>query len=97
MSDDRRNFPRLPVQDEAIVYNDRGKQVGRVTMASGGGFQLQADALHVAQELEVGQRMRLTIEEPGPHNRHGVDVFVRYRQASVVGFEFAGNKPKEQS
>jgi len=93
---DRRKFPRLDIPEEARVFDENGRELGIVSKVSGGGMTVQASSLAVAQSLESGSRIRITITEPGSRATNLVDVLVRQRQGSNVGMEFVDvipNKP----
>jgi len=90
---ERRRFPRLDIAEEARVFDANGRQLGIVSKVSGGGIALQASSLAMAQSLELGSRLRITITEPGSRATNVVDVIVRQRQASNVGMEFVDLVP----
>ena len=90
---DRRKFPRLDIQEEARVFDENGGELGIVSKASGGGMEIKASSLPVAQSLDPGKRLRITITEPGSRATNVMDVIVRQRQGSSVGMEFVDVVP----
>lgn len=86
--EERRRFQRLSITEHAYAIDDAGRQLGRVSLASGGGIQVQADSVAVAQQLSVGQKLRITVVEPGPDTRHTMDMIVRSREGTTIGLEF---------
>lgn len=83
-----RKFPRLAVPEEARVYDENGHELGTVGEVSGSGMSLNAVSLPVAQSLEMGKRMRLTVIEPGSRETNVVVVAVRHRDGPKLGLEF---------
>ena len=90
---ERRKFPRLDIAEEARVFDENGRDLGIVSKVSGGGIAVQASSLALAQSLEPGSRLRITITEPGSRATNVVDVIVRQRQGSNVGMEFVNLVP----
>jgi hypothetical protein len=90
-----RRFPRLPIPEEARVYDQSGRELGTVAEVSGNGMSLKAASLSVAESLEIGRRMRLTIVEPGSRETNVVVVAVRNREGSKLGMEFVEAAPGE--
>jgi len=84
----RRRFPRLDVSEEARVYDENGRELGRVAQVSGNGMNIDAASLPVAQSLESGRRLRITVVEPGSRATTVLDVVVRQRDGAKVGMEF---------
>jgi hypothetical protein len=84
---ERRQFERLDLSEDALVKDERGQRLGRVTQASGGGMLI---ALEVpVEQFALGSRMRVTISEPATQaEEHTIDVVVRYRQPGAIGVEF---------
>jgi hypothetical protein len=89
--DERRQFPRLSLEDEARVYNDGGEELGLVVQASGGGMRMKANSSLVATSLAIGQRLRIRIFEPRSGANTVIRVEVRHRDGANLGFEFAGS------
>ena len=90
-----RKFPRLSVPEEARVYDEDGREIGTVGEVSGSGMSLNANSLPVAQSLEIGRRMRITIIEPGSRETNVVVVALRHRDGSKLGLEFVELVPDE--
>jgi hypothetical protein len=92
-ADERRKFPRLDIPEEARVFDENGRELGVVAKVSGGGIALQAASLPVAQSLEPGSKLRITIKETGSRATNVLDVIIRQRQGSSVGMEFVDVVP----
>ena len=83
-----RKFPRLEISEEARVYDENGRELGTVSEVSGSGMSLESGSLLVAQSLEIGHRLRITIVEPGSRATNVVEVVLRYRDGKKLGLEF---------
>jgi hypothetical protein len=83
-----RRFPRLEISEEARVQDESGQELGIVSEVSGNGMGLLTGSLAVAQSLEIGRRMRITIVEPGSRATNVAEVVVRFRDGKKVGMEF---------
>jgi hypothetical protein len=83
-----RKFPRLEISEETRVQDEGGRELGIVSEVSGNGMGLLTSSLAVAQSLELGQRMRVTIVEPGSRATNVAEVVVRFRDGKKVGMEF---------
>ena len=88
-----RKFPRLEISEEARVQDESGRELGIVSEVSGNGMGLLTSSLAVAQSLEVGRRMRITIVEPGSGATNVADVVVRFRDGKKMGMEFVEGSP----
>jgi hypothetical protein len=88
---ERRQFERLPLPDHALAIAEDGRELGQVSEASGGGMMIQCTP-EVAKSFQVGQRMRVTVVEPGSQTRNVIDVVVRYVEKSAIGMEFVTGK-----
>ena len=88
MSENRRAFERFAISDQALVLDDQGKTLGRVSLAGGGGMTIHAESPAIAERLELGHALRVTIVEPGNKVSNTIDVVIRYRQGSEVGVQF---------
>ena len=86
---ERRRFPRLDIPEEARVYDENGRELGKVSQVSGGGMNLQAVSNSVAQAMEPGRKLRISVIEPGSRATNVVDVIVRQQINGNVGLEFA--------
>ena len=87
----RRRFPRLDLAEEVRVYDENGTELGTVSQVSGGGMNLEAISLQLAQSLKPGSKLRVSIVEPGSQIRNTVDVVVRSQQGKKLGLEFASS------
>jgi hypothetical protein len=89
---DRRQFERLDLSDDAIAVDASGRELGKVTQASGGGMMIKPKSADIATSLPVGERVTITVMEPGSQTRHTIDMVVRYSSAEQIGLEFIGGK-----
>jgi hypothetical protein len=87
---DRRRFERLELGDDAIAVDETGRELGKVMQASGGGMMVKPKSSEVAASLAQGQRVQVTVMEPGSQTRHTIDMVVRYASAEKIGLEFVG-------
>src|SRR5579864_7596854 len=93
---ERRRFPRLEIPEEARVFDENGRELGTVTAVSGGGMTMKAASLPVAESLDAGRRLRITVTEAGYRATHDAEVVVRDREGGSVGMEFVrlvGDQP----
>jgi hypothetical protein len=88
MADNRRRYVRLDVTEETVAVDARGREIGKVTQASGGGITVQAPSTAVADGLEIGERMQVTVMEPKTQTRNTIDVVLRRNSDRDLGFEF---------
>ena len=84
----RRRFPRLVVPEEAHVYDESGRELGLVSQVSGSGMNIEVASRAVAESLESGRQMRITIIEPGSRATNILKVTVRRREGNILGMEF---------
>jgi hypothetical protein len=84
----RRRYVRLDVTEETIALDARGREIGNVTQASGGGITVVAPSEAVANGLEVGERLQVTVMEPKSQTRNTIDVVLRRKSGTQLGFEF---------
>ena len=89
---DRRNFQRLPLADHAVAVDATGRELGKVSQASGGGMMIHPPNREVADSLSLGQRLQVTIMEPESQTSNTIDVVVRYHDGEKIGFEFNTGK-----
>ena len=89
---DRRQFQRLELSDDAIAVDKSGRELGKVTQASGGGMMVVPKSAEIARSLAQGERVQITVMEPGSQTRHTIDMVVRYSSADKIGLEFVGGK-----
>ena len=84
----RRRFPRLDISEEARVYDENGRELGKVGQVSGSGMNIETSSPEVARSLESGRRLRITVLEPGSRTTNVVDVVVRRHEGGRLGMEF---------
>jgi hypothetical protein len=89
---DRRSFQRIPLNDEAVAVDETGRELGKVSQASGGGMMILPPNREIADSLTLGQRLQVTIMEPGTQTANTIDVVVRYHDGEKIGFEFVTGK-----
>ena len=89
---DRRKFRRLELDDDAIAVDGSGRELGRVTQASGGGMLIYAHTQEIADTLPSGTELRVTVIEPGAQTQNTMDVIVRYKEKAMFGVEFVTGK-----
>ena len=93
MSNDRRQFERLEIAEDAIATDDGdGCELGRVSQGGGGGFLIYPATAAAVKKLEVGRRLRGTIREPGSKASNTVDIEVRYRKGDALGVQFVNTE-----
>jgi hypothetical protein len=95
VNQNRRRFPRLDITEEARVYDEGGRELGTLSKVGGGGLTLDTASPEIAQSLAIGNRLRITITEPGSRATNVVEVVVRNKEAASVGFEFVSSVPDE--
>jgi hypothetical protein len=86
--DEKRAFERFAIAEQAIVTDEKGATLGHVEKVGGGGMTLRAESAAVAQKLEPGHALRVTIVEPSNQVSNTLDVVIRYRSGSEVGVQF---------
>lgn len=91
-SHDRRRFTRLEMHEDAIVTDDTGRLLGRVTQASGGGMQIVFSGLAEVPQLAIGETLRVTVAEPATNTRHSLNIVVRFVNHEYAGVEFVSGK-----
>jgi hypothetical protein len=96
MSINRRQFDRLQLSEAAYAVGEDGRQLGKVSQASGGGMLiLSRDSggyTAEAEAPEVGERFTVTIMEPHSQTSNRLDVIVRYKDKEKTGLEFVGKE-----
>ena len=88
MTEERRRFSRFHISGDAIVFDQQGRQLGTVEVASGGGMGIRTPSEEIARQLQSERRVQVTIMEPATNSSHTIDVVVRSREGSRVGVEF---------
>ena len=83
---ERRQFERLAMSEDAIVFDQGGHRLGVVTQVSGSGMQVRLEA--AGQQFRLGQQMRIRVLEPATQAQHSIDVVVRSCLTELLGMEF---------
>ncbi len=87
MENDRRQFLRIRVPEDAVALDEEGKKLGRVEEAGGGGLRVRLEA--EAKPPAAGSHIQITVVEPGSNNViHTAKVLVRYCDGATLGLEF---------
>jgi len=89
---DRRRFRRLEMTDNALVVDGAGKELGRVSQASGGGMMILTATMEIADSLKIGQELLVCVIEPENDVQTKIDIIVRYKEKDMVGVEFVTGK-----
>ena len=84
----RRRFPRLVVPEEARVYDESGRELGLLSQVSGNGMNIEVKSIPLAQSLEPGRKMRISIVESSSKETNVVDVVVRRLEGNILGMQF---------
>jgi hypothetical protein len=91
--ENRRQFERFPISEDALAVDDQGKTLGRVALAGGGGMTIHVDSLAMAERLKPGHELRVTIVEPNNKVSNTLDVVIKYSKGHEVGVQFvSGNE-----
>lgn len=89
MSDlNRRRHVRLALHENAIAFDERDRELGRVAQVSGGGATIEATSEATISHLNSGDSLRVTVVEPGSQTRNTIDMVVRSRSGTRLGLEF---------
>jgi hypothetical protein len=87
MENDRRQFLRIKVPEDAVALDEQGNKLGQVEEAGGGGMRVRLEAEEKAPA--EGSRIKIKVVEPGTdHVIHTANVRVRYREGTLLGLEF---------
>jgi len=89
---DRRAFQRLELSEDAIAVDKSGRELGKVTQASGGGMMVIPNSAAIAESLKAGEQIQITVMEPPSQTRHTIDMVVRYSSKEKIGLEFLGGR-----
>jgi hypothetical protein len=93
MSDqNRRKHERLHMTEHAIAVDGDGREIGKVVQAGGGGVTVDASSAEAAARIPMGERLQITIFEPGSQTRNTIDMVLRHRVGIQLGFEFVTGK-----
>jgi hypothetical protein len=87
MDSERRQFSRFEVAEGALAFDNAGQQLGRITVAGGGGMAIELDP-ECSAEFTAGQQLQLTVVEPAMNARHAIHVVVRRKDERSIGVEF---------
>ena len=90
MDFNRRKFERLELTDAAFAVDAQGRELGKVTQASGGGMMIKPKSAEIAGSLAKGERVTITVMEPSSQTQHTIDMVVRYSGPDQIGLEFVG-------
>jgi hypothetical protein len=94
MSDmNRRKHVRLEMTEHAVAIDPQGREIGHVSQAGGGGVTIEAPSEQEASKFEIGERLRITILEPGTQTKNTIDMVLRRRVGKELGFEFVTGNP----
>lgn len=88
MSNERRQFERLSLEEKVIAVDDTGMQLGVVSLAGGGGMQIEASSATAVLRMKLGSHLRVTIVEPSSGTTNTIDVEVRFAQGNTFGVQF---------
>ena len=90
--DERRQFERLQLSEDAVALNIDGQELGRVSQAGGGGFLIYPANPEAVRQLSVGNRLTITVTEPRSKASNTIYVEVRYRKGAAMGVQFITGK-----
>jgi hypothetical protein len=88
----RRKFERLELTEAAYAVDATGRELGKVTQASGGGMMIKPKSAEIAKSLPQGERVTITVMEPSSQTQHTLDMVVRYSSPDQIGLEFVGGR-----
>ena len=88
----RRKFERLELTEAAYAVDASGRELGKVTQASGGGMMIKPKSAEIAKSLPQGERVTITVMEPSSQTQHTLDMVVRYSSAEQIGLEFVSGR-----
>lgn len=84
----KREFERLEIEEDALALDEDGRELGRVLLVSGGGFQIKPFSGAAISKLQPGQRLAITVVEPASGVRNVFPVEIVYREGDSVGVKF---------
>lgn len=88
MSSERRQFPRLELSEHAYAVDAGGRELGKVSQASGGGMLIRAKDAAAVAGLQPGDHFQVRIMEPDSQTANTIDVVVRFVRPGELGVEF---------
>lgn len=86
--DQRRQFPRVKVTEQAVAVNDRGLQLGKVKEVGAGGMMITAASQEALMLMPVGRKMRINVIEPGSKTTTPLSIEILYVRNNDVGVKF---------
>ncbi|MGA3213113.1 MAG: PilZ domain-containing protein [Terriglobales bacterium] len=89
MTPERRQFERLPLREEIIALDQGEHLLGRVLDAGGGGMAIRLDGAASNPNLVCGEKLKVTVVQPGRELRHTIAVIVRHNGDGRLGLEFS--------
>lgn len=89
----RRRHERLAMDEDAIATVG-GAEIGRVIQAGGGGMTIESATDDQAKRFQTGERLRITVVEPGSQTQNTIDAVLRRRVGRQLGFEFVSGSEK---
>ena len=90
---DRRQFQRITLTHDAVAIDKSGRELGKVSQASGGGMMISPVKNEIAATIAIGDRLQVTILEPDTQTSHTIDVIVKFNNGHQIGIEFVSGKP----
>jgi hypothetical protein len=84
----RRRFERLTLSESAIAVDQTGFRLGRVSLAGGGGMQVDAASNEALGRMPTGTRLSVSVVEPTSATTNTFDVEVCFVQGTTVGMKF---------
>ncbi len=96
MENDRRQFTRLRIPEQAVAFAEDGRRLGLVTEAGGGGMAITLDQDVASESFQTGMHMRVTVIEPHKDIRNTFRVELRYVCGKVLGLAFVACKAAHQ-
>jgi hypothetical protein len=90
----RRRHQRLAMDEHAVAIAANGVEIGTVIQAGGGGMTIESGAAEQAKKFKIGERMRITVVEPGSQTRNTIDAVLRHCVGTQLGFEFVSGAEK---
>ena len=70
------------------MYDENGQELGLLSQVSGNGMNIEVKSIQLAQSLEPGRKMRISIVESSSRETNVVDVVVRRLEGNILGMQF---------